>query len=515
MAHFIKIHPLDNVVIPVQDAPTGTEAAPGVMTVSDIPQGHKIALKNLLKGDEVIRYGVAVGRLLCDVPAGGHINEHILEMPLAPDLDMDNLPWARGRQWTAEFGSFPENLPGVFEGYETPGNFFAGTRNILGIMTGVQCVAGPINVAVQKIKTELLPRYPNVDDVVALNHSYGCGVSIAAPDSEIPIRTLKNLIRNPNFGGEIMLVALGCEKLTVDMLLSENENNPENVIVLQHLPGFRAMMDTIYDMAEKKLQKLNERKRVTLPLKKLCIGLQCGGSDSFSGITANPAVGYACDLLICAGGTAMFSEVTEARDGVQFLAARCATEELSHKLAQEMKWYDAYLERGGANTNANPTPGNKSGGLSNIMEKTMGAIAKSGSAPITGILGTGERISQEPDSPKGLFFASTPSGDFVCGSLQLASGITLQVFTTGRGTPYGLAQAPVIKVGSRTELKSIWDDLIDVNAGTIAEGKETIQQVGERIFKMIVDTASGHHKPFAEKYRFHNDICIFDPAPLT
>jgi galactarate dehydratase len=505
MALIIKVNDRDNVVIPVQDAPAGTEAVPGLKTIQDIPQGHKIALNDLKKGDEVIRYGVVLGRLARDVPAGGHIDEHMLVLPEMPDLE--NMPW--GRAAGPDHG-LPANLPSAFEGYEVPDSRFAGTRNILGIMTSVQCVAGVLNVAVQKIKTELLPKYPAVDDVTALNHSYGCGCAISAPDSVIPIRTLKNLMRNPNFGGEIMVVALGCEKLSLDMLLEPHENNPENVIVLQKQAGFKAMIDAVLSMAEKKLRKLNERRRVTLPLEKLCVGLQCGGSDAFSGITANPASGYASDLLVSAGATVLFSEVSEVRDGVQFLSGRCGSAEIAGKLLSEMKWYDSYLERGGADISANPSPGNKAGGLSNIMEKTMGSIAKSGSAPISGVLSAGERVSQ-----RGLIFAATPAGDFVCGALQLASGITIQVFMTGRGTPYGLAAAPVIKVSSRTDLKNLWDDIIDVNAGTIADGTETIQQAGERIYRLIIDTASGRYAPFAEKYRLYNDICVFDPAPVT
>ena len=513
MAQIIKVHPNDNVAISIHAIPRGTEVSPGVKTLEDIPQGHKIALKDLLKGNDVMRYGISLGRLLCNIPAGAHIDEHSLEMQKSPDLD--DLPWGIVRGHAAESAPFPENLPASFEGYELKGNFFAGTRNILAIMPTVQCAAGVLNAAIAKIRAELLPLYPNVDDVIALNHSYGCGVSIGSSGSEIPIRTLRNLLHNPNFGAEIMVVALGCEKLALDMLLESSENNNENVIVLQELPGFAAMMDAIAAMAKKKLQRLNERRRATFPLQKLCIGLQCGGSDAFSGITANPAAGYACDLLVRAGGTVLFSEVTEVRDCVQFLAGRCATIELSQKLAGEMRWYDSYLQRGGADTSANPSPGNKAGGLSSIVEKTMGSIAKSGSVPISGVLGPGEWLCQEPDSPKGLVFAATPASDFVCGPLQLASGITLQVFMTGRGTPYGLAAAPVIKVSSRTELKNLWGDLIDIDAGTIAEGRETIAQAGERLLRMIIDTASGRHKPFAEMYRLHNDICILDPAPLT
>ena len=521
MVRIIKVHPKDNVVIPVKDAPEGTEVMPGLQTVQNIPQGHKIAIKNLKKGDEVIRYGVSLGFLVHDIRAGEHIDENALEMPEAPNLD--TMSWEAGNLQVPGRGVLPENLPAAFDGYEVPGNRFAGARNILGIMTSVQCVTGVVNAAVQRIRSELLPKYPNVDDVAALNHSYGCGCSISAPGSEIPIRTLRNLLHNPNFGGEIMVVALGCEKLGLDMLLDEKENNSDNVIVLQEIPGFKAMLDAILAMAEKKLKRLNERKRVSLPLEKLCIGMQCGGSDAFSGITANPAAGYASDLIVHAGGTVLFSEVTEVRDGVQFLSGRCASRELSQKLAGEMKWYDAYLKRGGADTSANPSPGNMAGGISNILEKTMGAIAKSGSAPITGVLSAGEMVGPEgttdsiaPGScQRGLVFAAAPASDFHCGTLLLASGTALQVFTTGRGTPYGLAAAPVIKLSSRTELKEFWDDIIDFDAGTIANGKETIPQAGERLFRMIVDTASGRYVPSSEKYRFYNDLCIFDPAPVT
>jgi galactarate dehydratase len=448
---------------------------------------------------------VVLGKLLKDVPAGGHIDEHILEMAKVPGLD--EIQWKIPAENTE---TLPANLPAVFEGFEVTGQHFAGTRNILGIMTAVQCVAGVLNIAVKKIKTELLPKYSNVDDVVALNHNYGCGISVAAPDSHIPIRTAKNLFRNPNFGGEIMVVALGCEKLTPDMLLEPHENNSENLIILQEIHGFNAMIDAIVSMAEKKLQRLNERKRTTLPLEKLCVGIQCGGSDAFSGITANPAVGYASDLLVRAGGTVLFSEVTEVRDVVHILLERCKSREVFQKMINEMKWYDAYLERGGSDTSANPSPGNKAGGLSNIIEKTMGSIAKSGSAPISDVLSHGEAVSQ-----KGLIYAATPAGDFHCGTLQLASGTAVQVFTTGRGTPYGLAAVPVIKVGSNTEFKNLWGDIIDFNAGTIAEGKETIHEAGEKLFRMIIDTASGRLKPFAEEHQIHNELCIFDPAPIT
>ena len=398
----------------------------------------------------------------------------------------------------------------TFKGYKNPKGGYAGTRNILAISTTVQCVTGVLNVAVAQLKSKILPKYPNVDDIVAINHAYGCGVAINAPDAIIPIRALANLAKNPNFGGELMLVGLGCEKLTPGKLIAQKDITPENVLILQDFPGFGAMVKAIMDMAETKLKRLNQRKRETLPLSDLCIGMQCGGSDAFSGVTANPAAGYASDMLVKAGATVMFSEVTEVRDGVYLLAERTVCEATGKKLASEMKWYDNYLEKGQVDRSANPTPGNKRGGLSNIVEKAMGSIAKSGTSPIVEVLSPGELPSK-----KGLIYAATPASDIVCGPMQLSSGITLQVFMTGRGTPYGLASAPVIKVSSRTTLKDHWDDLIDVNAGTIATGDATIEDVGTELFNLIIDVASGDKKPWAEHWKLYNDLCIFNPAPIT
>jgi galactarate dehydratase len=501
--HYIKINDKDNVAITVSAISAGTIIVDDITANEDIPQGHKIALYDLSAGDAIIRYGVTLGYALQPIKKGDWINEHMLELPTPPSLD------------EMEFASkldmdLPEAPVNTFEGYPNPNGGYAGTRNILGIVTTVQCVTGILNNAVKRIKDELLPHYPNVDDVVAINHAYGCGVAINANEAKIPIRMLQNMVKHPNFGGETMIISLGCEKLTLEMLLDDTYNSPENVVNLQDLKGHNAIIEEIMDMANKKLKKLNERVRVTLPLSDLCIGLQCGGSDAFSGVTANPAAGYAADMLVQAGATVMFSEVTEVRDGVHIIAERCTNEEVGKKLAAEMKWYDQYLANGQVDRSANPTPGNKKGGLSNIVEKAMGSIAKSGTSPIVEVLSPGERPTK-----KGMIFAATPASDFVCGSCQLSSGITLQVFMTGRGTPYGLAEAPVIKVCSRNDMKDMWEDLIDINAGPIATGEATIQEIGTQLFNEIIDVASGRKHCLAEKYKLHNDFTIFNPAPIT
>lgn len=500
----IQITDRDNVVVAVHDLKAGTTVESGVTTLCDIPQAHKIALCDIPAGGEIIRYGVVLGYAKNDIPAGSWINEHMLNLPESPSVE--HLEYGTNIKTMEEL---PEPTRKTWMGYRNE-HGPAGTRNLLGIVTTVQCAAGVLKVAAERIRRELLPKYPNVDGVVAVTHPYGCGVAINAPLAPIPIRAITNLIRHPNFGGEIMVVGLGCEKLTYDRVLPPEDITPENTLTLQDCNGHDAMMQAILDMAEKKLQKLNLRTREELPLSELVVGMQCGGSDAFSGITANPSAGYAADMIVRGGGTVMFSEVTEVRDGVPMLAARCVDAYTRDRLAEEMKWYDDYLEQGGVDRDANPTPGNKKGGLANIVEKAMGSIAKSGTSPIVEVLSPAEKPTKH-----GLIYAATPASDIVCGPSQVASGIGLQVFMTGRGTPYGLEISPVIKVCSRNEMKDHWFDMIDISAGAVATGESTIAEVGTEIFEFILDVASGVKQPYSDLYGFHNDMCIFNPAPIT
>lgn len=499
---YIKVHPADNVAIIVNSAglPAGAKFEDGLVLVEPIPQGHKVALRDFGTGESIVRYGEIIGHAVQPIRRGAWIEESLLELPAAPPLD--ELPIGT---------KIPVPLPPLpgytFDGYRNPDGT-AGTKNILGITSSVQCVAAVLDHAVNRIRLELLPKYPNVDAVVALNHSYGCGVAIQAPEALVPIRTLRNLVTHPNLGGEVMIVGLGCEKLLPEKLLPDSR--VENILVIQEEPGFASIINAIMTMAEARLQRLNERRRVSCPVSDLVVGLQCGGSDAFSGVTANPAVGYAADLLVRAGATVLFSEVTEVRDAIQLLTPRAVSPEVGAALVREMKWYDRYLDAGEVDRSANPTPGNKRGGLANIVEKALGSIAKSGSSAIVEVLRPGEKPSR-----KGLVFAATPASDFVCGTQQLASGIHLQVFTTGRGTPYGLALAPVLKVSTRHELQRQWPDLIDVDAGSIAAGEASIETVGEEIFRLILDVASGRKQAWADRWGLHNDLCVFNPAPIT
>ena len=311
----IRMHERDNVAIVANDGglPPGSVLPSGLVLLDRVPQGHKVALVDLAAGAAVLRYGIAIGYALKDIPAGSWVHERLLSMPAARELD--NLPIATVK---------PEPQPPLagytFEGFRNADGS-VGTRNILAITTTVQCVAGVVDFALQRIKAELLPRFPNVDDVVGLEHTYGCGVAIDAPGAEIPIRTLRNISLNPNFGGEVMVVSLGCEKLLPERLMppgtiplvdersvadvGANADSALDVVCLQddaHV-GFMSMVNAIVTTAQLHLERLNARVRETVPASELVVGVQCGGSDAFSGVTANPAVGWCTDLLVRAGAS--------------------------------------------------------------------------------------------------------------------------------------------------------------------------------------------------------------------
>ena len=504
----IAVDARDNVAVIVNPGglPAGTVFDDGLVLVEAVPQGHKVAIADIAAGAGVIRYGEVIGYAIQPLRRGSWVGESSLALPPAPALD--RLPLA------TRVPSPKPPLEGyTFQGYRNADGS-VGTRNILGISTSVQCVAGVVDHVVPLIKARLLPKYPNVDDVVGLTHTYGCGYAANTPGADVPMRTLQNLARNPNFGGEVLVVGLGCEKLQPELLLPgvAADVAARTIVRLQddRFVGFQAMVEAILHRADERLAVLNRRRRETCPASDLVVGVQCGGSDALSGVTANPAVGVASDLLVRAGATVMFSEVTEVRDAIHLLTPRALTEDVGRALVREMAWYDEYLAAGGADRSANPTPGNKAGGLANVVEKALGSAVKSGTSPITQVLAPGERAAA-----KGLIFAATPASDFICGTLQLAAGMTVQVFTTGRGTPYGLAAAPVIKVATRSDLAARWHDLIDLDAGRIATGEATVEDVGRELFQMILDVASGASKPWSDRWGLYNTLALFNPGPVT
>ncbi|MEZ5399615.1 MAG: galactarate dehydratase [Bryobacteraceae bacterium] len=514
---YVKVHPRDNVAIIVntEGLAAGATFQCGLALREAIPQSHKVTLAPIAAGEPVVRYGETIGAANRDLPAGSWVREEMVDLPVAPPLDL--LPLA------TNVPPAPEPLAGyTFEGYRNPDGR-VGTKNILGITTTVQCVAPTVEYAVRRIKAEILPRFANVDDVVAVTHTYGCGVAIDAPGAQVPIRTLREISRHASFGGAPLVVSLGCEKLQPARLFPDQAlqrmatqqlpvlTDDPYVVKLQDqdLRGFGEIIGAIMRYAERRLEDLNQRRRTTCPASDLVVGLQCGGSDAFSGVTCNPAVGYAADLLVRAGATVMFSEVTEVRDAVHLLTPRAANEDVARALIREMRWYDEYLAGGSADRSANPTPGNKRGGLANVVEKALGSVAKAGTTALQYVATHGERVTA-----KGLVFAATPAGDFMCGTQQLAS-MNMHVFTTGEGSPYGLAMAPVVKVSSRTALAERWYDLIDIDAGRIATGDSTIEETGWELFRLLLDVASGRKQTWADHWGLHNALAPFNPGPVT
>ncbi len=502
---YIRVHESDNVgiIVDAEGTAAGSAGPSGLIVRERIPQSQKITLARLDPGEPVIRYGQTIGYANKPLEAGWWVREEFLDLPRAPSLDQLDIA-----------SNVPPPLPPLtgytFEGYRNRDGS-AGTKNILGITTTVQCVAPTVDYAVRRIKTEVLPRFPNVDDVVAITHNYGCGVAIDAPGAAIPIRTLRDISLHSNIGAQPLIVSLGCEKMQPARLFQGTLPILEglSVIRLQDHYGFAESVSAILRAAETRLFELNRRQRQTCPASDLSVGLQCGGSDAFSGVTCNPAVGYAADLLVRAGATVFFSEVTEVRDAVHLLTPRAVNQGVGRALIAEMRWYDEYLAKGGADRSANPTPGNKRGGLANVVEKALGSIAKAGSTAIMGVAKQGEKVRD-----KGLVFAATPASDFICGTQQLAS-MNLHVFTTGEGSPYGLALVPVVKVSSRTALAERWHDLIDIDAGRIATGEATLEQVGWELFRFILDVASGRTKTWAERWGLSNALLPFNPGPVT
>ena len=507
---YLRVHEVDNVgiVVDPNGLRAGTQLLSGLTLRESIPQAHKIALEAVDPGAPVVRYGQTIAFAKRAIEAGSWVREELLEVPPAPSLN--DLPLA-----TATPAPQPPLTGQSFEGFRNPDGS-VGTKNILGITTTVQCVAPTVDYAVRRIKSELLPRFPNVDDAVAITHTYGCGVALEAPGAEIPIRTLRHIGTHPNLGAAPLVVSLGCEKLQPDRLFPDHnfvrlpilENDPL-VVRMQDEHGFAEVVAAILRAAEKRLEQLNRRQRETVPASELVVGLQCGGSDAFSGVTCNPAVGFAADLLVRAGATVMFSEVTEVRDAVHLLTPRAASKQVALDLIREMRWYDEYLARGATDRTANPTPGNKCGGLANVVEKALGSIAKAGTSALAAVATHGERVNT-----KGLVFAATPASDFICGTQQLAS-MNVHIFTTGEGSPYGLAMVPVIKVSSRTALAERWPDLIDIDAGRIATGSATIEDVGWQIFQFVLDVASGRKRTWADHWGLHNSLAPFNPGPVT
>lgn len=483
MSPVIRIHAQDNVVIARQQLLGGTVLASEGVTVSGlIPPGHKVATRDIAQGQPVRRYDQIIGVATQAIAAGQHVHTHNLAFS---DFAREHLPGADAKP-TAYV-----DQPLTFEGIVRADGRVA-TRNYIGILTSVNCSATAARAIAdhfrRDIRPEALADFPNVDGVVALTHGMGCATASDGEELHVLRRTLGGYAKHPNFAA-ILVVGLGCETNQIQGLVAQ-EGLEEGVKLatfnIQDTGGTAKTVAKGIALIQAMLPEANRVTRVPVPLSHLTVGLQCGGSDGYSGISANPALGAAVDLLVRHGGAAVLSETPEIYGGEHLLTRRAVSAHVADKLLARIAWWEAYTQRNHMQMDNNPSAGNKAGGLTTILEKSLGAIAKSGTTNLVDVL-----EFAQPITSRGFVYMDTPGYDPVSATGQVAGGANLICFTTGRGSAYGCAPSPSLKLATNTALWQRQEDDMDINCGGVVDGTETVQQAGERIFQLMIDTASG------------------------
>ena len=477
----IRLHPDDGVVIARASLLPGTPVADGVAATDRIPAGHKVAVRAIAAGEPVRRYGQIIGFATQDIAAGQHVHVHNMGMG---DFAKD-YAFGEAAQPTQYFDS-----PATFQGIVRPDGRVA-TRNYIGILTSVNCSAHVAGLVADAFKrnpftgADPLADFANVDGVVALTHKTGCGMTVGEP-LRLLRRTLAGYARHVNFS-HVIVLGLGCEVNQIGGLLEEQRlaGRIRNMDI-QSMGGTRKTVEAAIGFVRDVLAESNQVHRETVPASALTVALQCGGSDGYSGVSANPALGAASDLLVRHGGTVILSETPETYGAEHLLTRRAVSREVGEKLVDLMRWWEEYTQREGAEMNANPSPGNKAGGLTTILEKSLGAMAKAGSTNLVDVV----RYA-EPVTAKGFVFMDTPGYDPVAATGQVAGGANMVCFTTGRGSVFGCKPAPSIKLATNSPMYQRMSDDMDVNCGTILDGDETVQQCGQRIFELMLRVASG------------------------
>ncbi len=497
----IRLHPDDGVVIARATLLPGTPVAEGVIAVGRIPAGHKVAVRPHEVGQPVIRYGQIIGFATQPIAPGEHIHVHNMGMG---DFAKD---YAYGE------GATPTQFidpPATFQGIRRPDGRVA-TRNYIGILTSVNCSAHVAGVVADAFKRNPwtgdnpLAHFPNVDGVVALTHKTGCGMTQGEPLALLR-RTLGGFARHVNFSA-VIVMGLGCEVNQIGGLMEEQRLAGRlRTMDIQDMGGSRKTVAAGIDFVREALQDANKVQRETVPASELVVALQCGGSDGYSGVSANPALGAASDLVVRNGGSVILSETPETYGAEHLLTRRAVSREVGEKLVGLMRWWEEYTKREGAEMNANPSPGNKAGGLTTILEKSLGAMAKCGSTNLVDVLHYAEQVKT-----KGFNFMDTPGYDPVAATGQVAGGANLVCFTTGRGSVFGCKPAPSIKLATNTPMYTRMEEDMDVNCGTILDGDETVQQCGQRIFDLILRVASGEE---TKSEAFDFGAAEFAPWPL-
>ncbi len=485
----IKIHPQDSVGIARINLPAGMSLEAGCVTTEDIPAGHKVALKDHITGEKILRYGQIIGFATRDIAAGQHIHLHNLGLG---DYGRD-YAYCRDAKET----NFLLDAP-TFLGYRREDGR-VGTRNYIGIITSVNCsahVATSIARTFEKhvlLDADPLEAFPNVNGVIALTHKTGCGMGGGEP-LDVLRRTIAGYVDHPNFS-HVIVLGLGCEvNQTAGHLDFISNSAKVRFMNIQALGGTRQSIEQGVDVVKELLKESNRSVREPVSVSELSVALVCGGSDGYSGISANPALGAASDLLVQYGGTVILSETPETFGAEHLLTRRAISRQVGEKLVDRMQWWERYGNDQGVTLNANPSPGNKRGGITTILEKSLGALTKGGTTNLQEVVLYGER-----PSCKGLVFMDAPGYDPVQVTGQIAGGATVVAFTTGRGSVFGSKPSPTIKLASNSTLYQHMPEDMDIDCGGILEGAETINECGRRIFEMFVRVASGEKSKSEEQ----------------
>ncbi|MDH5331071.1 MAG: altronate dehydratase family protein [Aquincola sp.] len=479
----IRIHPADNVVIARRQLLGGTTVAAEGLTVAGlVPPGHKVATRAIAVGEPVRRYNQVIGHATQAIAPGQHVHTHNLAFA---EFARAHEPGA-GAQPTAYVAE-----PATFDGI-VRGDGRVATRNYIGVLTSVNCSATAARAIADQFRRDIHPEalaaFANVDGVVALTHGMGCATDSEGEELRVLRRTLGGYARHPNFAA-VLVVGLGCETNQIQGLVAQEGLQEGARLVTFNIQDTGGTAKTVargVELIRQLLPEANRVKRQPMAARHLTVGLQCGGSDGYSGITANPALGAAVDRLVRHGGTAILSETPEIYGGEHLLTRRAVSQQVADKLLARIAWWEQYTARNRMSMDNNPSAGNKAGGLTTILEKSLGAIAKSGTTNLVDVV-----EFAEPVTARGFVYMDTPGYDPVSATGQVAGGANLICFTTGRGSAYGCAPSPSLKFSTNSALWRKQEDDIDLDCGGIVEGSDTVEACGERIFRLILDTASG------------------------
>ncbi len=466
----LRISPADNVAVALLPIDTGTPLPGGACAKGTIPAGHKVALSAIGAGQPIVKFGQFIGEASVPIAAGEHVHVH-------------NVSFA-GRVDRSAIGKAVDPKPRTeawFDGYVRADGRVA-TRNYLGVLTSVNCSATVARRIADHFAAERLAEFPNVDGVVAFSHSSGCGMAHHGRGIDNLRRTLEGYARHPNFAG-VLLVGLGCE---VNQIGDLDLDPAVRILGIQEAGGTRAAIEAGIDAIEAMLPKANEAKRERVSAEHLIVGLQCGASDAYSALTSNPALGLASDQIVQAGGTVILSETPEIFGAENLLLARAATAEVAEALTTRLDWWERHAAASGADLNNNPSPGNIEGGITTILEKSLGAVAKSGSSPLRAVIDYAEPVGEH-----GFVFMDSPGYDPCSATGQIASGANLIVFTTGRGSVFGSKPAPTLKLASNSDVARRMPEDVDVDCGRLLSGGASLEALGEEIFEAMLKTASG------------------------